>query len=72
MEKDIRFHPLLKAIMRGRMRTQLGLVQGLPVAAGSQDVEDRVDTVSIRHARSSSAKAMGVDMHGQQGLEHCP
>src|SRR5213082_3547005 len=38
-EEDARSHPLLKAIMGRRMRTQFGLIQGLPLAAGSQHVE---------------------------------
>jgi hypothetical protein len=57
-EEDSRLHPLLKAVMCGRMRTQLGLIEGLPLAARAQYIEDRVGTVSIGHARSSPAKAM--------------
>jgi len=44
----------------------------LPLAARSQHVEDRVGTISIGHARPSPAKAMGVDVDGQQRLEHGP
>src|SRR5438128_389271 len=39
LEKDSRFDPLLKAIMGRRMRTQLGLIQRLPLAASPQHVE---------------------------------
>ena len=54
------------------MRTQLGLVQGLPLAARAQDVEDRISTAAIGDARSSSAEAMGIDVDRQERLEHRP
>src|SRR5512135_768050 len=41
-EEDSRFHPLLKTVMRRRMRTQLGLIQGLPLAACAQHVENGI------------------------------
>jgi hypothetical protein len=45
------------------MRTQLGLVQRLPLAARPQHIEDGIGTGPIRHARSSATKAMGIDVH---------
>lgn len=54
------------------MSAQLRLVQRPPLAAGPQDEANRIGTAPIRHARSSSAKAMGMDMDGQQGLEDSP
>ncbi len=54
------------------MRAELGLVQGLPLAAGAQHVEDRISTGAIGDARASSAEAMLVDMDRQEGLEHRP
>ena len=54
------------------MRTPLGLVQGLPLAARAQDGEDRVGTTAIGDARSSSAEAMGIDVDWQERLEHRP
>ncbi len=71
-EKDPCFYPHLKPIVRRRMGTQLGLIQRLPLAARSQNVEDSIGTRTIRHARSSAAKAMGIDMDGQQRLKHGP
>ncbi len=71
-EEDSRLHPFLKAIVRRRMCTELGLVQGLPLTAGSQHVEDRVGTVSIRHARPSSPKAMAIHVDGEQRLQLRP
>jgi hypothetical protein len=72
LEEDACFHPLLKSIMCRRMCAQLSLVQSLPLASGSQDKEDRIGTVSIGHTWPSAAKAMRIDMHGQQRLEDCP
>jgi site-specific recombinase XerD len=71
-EEDSRPHPLLKAIMGRRMRTQLGLVERLPLASRSQDVENGIGAVTIRHAGASTAKAMRVDVDGQQRLQHRP
>jgi hypothetical protein len=34
-QEDPRIHPFLEPIMRRRMRAQLGLIQGLPLAAGA-------------------------------------
>jgi hypothetical protein len=71
-EKNTRFYPFLKAVVGCRMGAQLGLVQGLPRASGSQDKENRIRTVSIRHPWSSPSKAVRIDMHGQEGLQNGP
>src|SRR5258708_32084359 len=71
-EEDSRLHPLLKAIIGCRVRTQLGLIQGLPLATRSQHVEDGIGTVAIRHPWASSPKAMGIHMHRQQRLQLRP
>jgi hypothetical protein len=65
-------HPLLKAIMGRRVCTQLGLIQCLPLAAGSQHVENRVCTLSIGHAGASPAKAMRIDVDREQRLQYRP
>src|SRR5260370_11992517 len=54
------------------MRTQLGLVEGLPLASGSQDIKDRVCTAAIRDTGSSAAKTMGVDRDWKPWLQDCP
>jgi hypothetical protein len=72
LEEDAGFHPGLQALMCRRMRTQLGLVQGLPLAAGAQDVEDGLGAGPIGHPWTASAKAMPIDMLRQQGFEHRP
>src|SRR5919202_87513 len=53
--------PLLKAVVRGGLGTQVGLVQGLPLAAGAQHVEDGVSAAAVGDARASTAKAMRID-----------
>src|SRR5438874_1504286 len=68
LEEDSGLHPLLKAIMGGGVGTQLGLIQGLPLAPRAQHVEDGIGTVAIRYTWASSPKAMGVHMHRQQRL----
>jgi hypothetical protein len=71
-EEDSRSYPLLKAIMGRRMGTQLGLVERLPLASRSQDVENGIGAVTIRHPGAATAKAMRVDVDGQQRLQHRP
>src|SRR5947209_12278889 len=71
-EEDAGLHPLLKAIMGRRVRTQLGLIQGLPLASRAQHVEDGIGTVAIRHPWASSSKAMRIHMHRQQRVQLRP
>jgi hypothetical protein len=71
-EEDAGFDPLLKAIMGRRMRTQLSVIQRLPLAARPQHIEDRIGTVTIGHPWPSSPKAMRIHMHRQQRLQLCP
>jgi hypothetical protein len=72
LEEDTLIDPFLKAIMGRRMRTQLGLIQGLPLTPRSQHVKNGVSTGSIWHAWPSSTKAVRVHMHRQQGLQNLP
>src|SRR5437764_10382911 len=65
LEEDSGLHPLLKAVMGRRVRTQLGLIEGLPLTPGTQDIENGISTVAIRHAWASSSKAMRIHMHRQ-------
>src|SRR6266699_686851 len=72
LEEDSGLHPLLKAVMGRRMRAQLGLIQGLPLTASAQHIENSIGTVAIGHAGASSPKAMRIHMHWQQWLQHRP
>ena len=56
----------------GAWAHKLCLVQRLPLAAGAQDEEDRIGTGTIRHAQSSSTKAVRIDVDRQQRLQHGP
>src|SRR5438105_12884184 len=68
LEEDSGLHPLLKAVMGRRVCTQLGLIQGLPLAPRAQHIEDGIGTLAIGHAWASSPKAIGVHMDRQQRL----
>src|SRR5512135_1023794 len=54
------------------MRTQLGVIQSLPLAARAQHVENGIGTVAIRHPWASSSKAMRFHVHRQQWLQLRP
>jgi hypothetical protein len=71
-EEDACLHSLLKAVMRARVRTQLGLIQRLPLASRSQDVEDGIRTVAIRRSWASSPETMRIHMHRKPRLQHHP
>ena len=58
--------------MGGGVRTEVGGVQGGPLTAGAQHVEDGVGTLSVRDTRPAPAKAVGVPVLGQQALEQGP
>ena len=66
-DEDARPHPLLKAVMRGRVRTQLGLIQRLPLATRSQDGEDGIRTVAIRRSWASPPKRCVFTCTGSSG-----
>lgn len=71
-QKDARLNPLLKPNMGRRFRAQVGLIQRLPLAAGSQHIEDRIRAGAIRHAWSSASKPMGIHMDWQQRFKNRP
>jgi hypothetical protein len=58
--------------MRRRKGTEFGVIESLPLATRSQDIEDGISAGTVSPARSSSSKAMGIDTDGQQRLQHCP
>ena len=72
LEEHVCFYPRLKPIVRRRMRTELGLVEGLPRASGSQHVKDGVGTAAIGNTGASPAKAMRVDLGGKEWLQNRP
>jgi hypothetical protein len=48
--------------MGGRARTEIGLIEGFPLATGPKHIKDGIGTFAIWHTRSPAAKAMGVHM----------
>src|SRR5919109_4902763 len=47
-QEDIRFHPGLKPVVGGGLGTQLGLVQGFPLASRPEDVKNGIGTATVR------------------------
>jgi hypothetical protein len=64
--KDAGPNPLLKAIVGGGPRTELGGIQGFPLTAGAQDEKDGIGTDAVGGARSAAAERMGIDV-GRDG-----
>jgi hypothetical protein len=58
--------------MSGRTGTDARGIQGVPLATGSQDEEDRVQGVTIAPPWPATAEAMRVRMVRQQGLQKGP
>jgi len=71
-QKHTGCHPLLKAVMGGRAGTQVGLIEGFPLTARAQHIENPIGTLAIRHTRTASAKAVRVLMLGQQRVKDRP
>ena len=42
------------------------------MAAGAQDIKDRIGTAPVRHAWATATKAVGSDMHWQERLQDSP
>jgi hypothetical protein len=58
--------------MGGGVRAEVRGIQGGPLAAGAQHVEDGVGTLAVGGARLAPAKAMGIPVLGQQALQQRP
>jgi hypothetical protein len=56
------FHPFLKSIVGGRTRTQIGLIQSFPLAAGSHHIKYPVRTLPIWDAWAPTPKTMRILM----------
>src|SRR5919199_3959969 len=68
-QEDACRHPFLKAVMGGGFGTQVGLVQGLPLAPGAQDVEDGIGTAPVGDARAATTKAVRIQPNRDEGLQ---
>src|SRR5262245_8735167 len=56
LKENAGLHPLLKAIVSRRSGTELGGIQGLPLAAGAQHKENGVHTHAVGSARTPPPK----------------
>jgi hypothetical protein len=72
LQEDIRCHPLLKPVMSGGLGTELGLVQGLPLASCPEDIKNSIGTAAIRDTGPSASKAMRLDIRWEQGCQNGP
>src|SRR5215470_5333210 len=59
-QEDLGVDPCLKAVMGRGFGTQLRLIQGLPLAARAEHIENGIGTAAIRHTWAAAAKAVGV------------
>ena len=54
------------------VRAEIGGVQGSPLTAGTQHVEDGVGTLPIGGAWLAAAKPMGIPVLGEHALQQGP
>ena len=64
--------PFLETIVGRGFGAQLRLVQGLPLATGTEDVEDGIGAAAVGNPRTSAAEAVGVEMDRDEGLQDGP
>ena len=72
LEKHASLDPFLVTVMSGRARAQVGLVEGLPLTAGAQDVENRIRTLPVWYTWPSTTKPVRIHMDGQHWLQDRP
>ena len=72
LEEDAGLDPLLEAVVGGGARAEPGAVQGLPLAASAQHEEDGIGTDAVGGARAPAPEGMGVDVLGDEYLQHVP
>jgi hypothetical protein len=72
VEEDAVADPELEAVVGGGPGAELGGVQGLPLAAGAQDVEDGVQTDAVLSRGSAAAEAVGIDTLGDTDVKLLP
>src|ERR687891_479410 len=71
-QEHISFDPLLKPGVGGGLGAHLGLIQGFPLAASAQDVENGISALAVWHPWPSTAKAVSIHPDRQQRLQHGP
>ena len=71
-QEDVCCNPLLKAVVGGGFGTQLGLRSGLPIGSRAEHVKNGIGTAAIRHARTATAKAVGIHPYWEQRGQNSP
>jgi hypothetical protein len=71
-QEDASLNPFLEAVMSRRFGTQVSVLEGVPLAASAQNVENGSGAAAIGDARSSSAEAVSVEAHGNERLKNSP
>jgi hypothetical protein len=72
LEEDALLDPLLEAIVGGGPGTELGGVQGLPLATGAEDEEDGIGTDPVGGAWFAAAKGVRVRVFRDAYLHELP
>ena len=70
--KHASLDPLLKAVVSRGFGTQVGVVEGFPLAASAKNVENGIGAAAVGDAWASSAEAVGVDTNGNERLKDGP
>jgi hypothetical protein len=72
LEEDAGCDPLLEAIVGGGTGTELGGIEGFPLAAGAEDEEDGIGTDAVGGAGFAAAKGVRVVVFGNAQLHKLP
>src|SRR5262249_12146754 len=72
LQEDALADPLLEAVVRRRAGAEAGGIEGVPLAAGAQDVEDGAQTLPVRAPGPAAAEAVGVPACGYPALQLLP
>lgn len=72
LEEDAGLDPLLETVVGSGAGAKLGGIEGLPLTARAEDIEDGIGTDPIRSTRPSAAEAVRIHMLGKEDLHHLP
>ena len=71
-QENVRFDPCLKPIVGRGFGTQLSLLQGCPLAARAEHIENGIGTAAIWYTWTPATKAMGIYPDREQRCEDGP
>lgn len=72
LAEDAGCDPLLEAVVGGGAGAELAGIEGLPLAAGAEDVEDGIGTDAVGGAWFATAEGVGVHMFGDAEFHQLP